>query len=343
MLFYNITFNMKNNTKKDKKNIIRFLLVIIIFIVVYFIIRNTYSKYLTMQESNAQSNISKWHILVNNQDITQNKDFSQNLNLILDKNPNIAEDVIVPTTTGHFDVEIDSTGTDLPFKYELQIAEAVDSVSTYSINVEKYEKDEYNQTTQLYFSVFIDYSYRDTPIAYYDTNGQLIYDKIPITLSIPKGKISQVQMDNYESMEFEDGTFTFIPQWYQWSTDNILETTVRLYYDEIIELSDVSTPVENLTLGGNIVKKTNLPDFKIYAYSLNGSEIIYLDSTTTTLTETVTPPDDINQEVKNNLTLYVTWYDEEDNILNNFEDVETSKLQDAIGTINLKLKLTQIE
>ncbi len=338
-----------------KRTVIKLTLLILILIVTFLIIRSTYSKYITKADDNATLHIANWNIKLNDKDISENKDFTENMKLIFDRNDYIAENVIAPTSTGSFKVKIESTGTELPFKYDLQIAEPIDSISTYKIDLTNYVKDDWNKKTQIFFSVYIDYSYRDTPVAYYDSSGKLVYDKIPITLSIPSGKLNRAEMDNYESMEFSDGTFSFIPQWYQWSNDNILTTTVRLYYDEIIELSSITTPVENLTLGGKVVKKTNLPDFRIYSYTKNGSAPIPVNASDTTISDIVEPPVDADgkftgEEVINDYTFYFEWYDGIDNILDNQNDVLVSKTNSTTdiyttpnAVIPISLKITQVE
>lgn len=338
-----------------KKTIFKIILLILILIVTFLIIRSTYSKYITATDDNASLHIANWNIKLNDKDISECKDFTDNMQLVFDKNQYIDENVIAPTSTGSFKVKIESTGTELPFKYDLQIAEPIDSVSTYKFDLTSYFKDDWNKKTQIFFSVYIDYSYRDTPVAYYDSSGKLVYDEIPITLTIPNGKISQVQMDNYKSMSFEDGTFTFVPQWYQWSNDNILRTDVRLYYDEIIELSNTQTPVESLTLGGKVVKKTNLPDFRIYSYTKNGSAPITVNASDTTISEIIKPPVDADgnftgEEVINDYTFYFEWYDSDDNILDNQGDVAASKSDSSTDTysipdavIPISLKITQVE
>lgn len=109
--------------ERKQKNILKFLLLIIIFMITYLIIMNTYSKYITAEESSTKSNISKWHILLNNKDISENKDFSENLLLDLDQNENISKNIIAPTSKGHVNLTLESTGTELPFEYEIKIAD----------------------------------------------------------------------------------------------------------------------------------------------------------------------------------------------------------------------------
>ena len=46
-----------------------------------FVVRYTYAKYITSVEGNTSVDISSWTIYLNNQNITSNSDFSQNLTL----------------------------------------------------------------------------------------------------------------------------------------------------------------------------------------------------------------------------------------------------------------------
>lgn len=111
------------NTHKSKK-IFKIILALLIVTILFLIIRSTYSKYVTNDVKDADFNISNWHILINNLDINneeQIKEFSETLKLNYVKNENVAENVIVPDSTGYFDITMESTGTEIPFKYEVSI------------------------------------------------------------------------------------------------------------------------------------------------------------------------------------------------------------------------------
>lgn len=111
------------NTHKSKK-LFKLILLLLIVTILFLIIRSTYSKYITNDVKDADFNISNWHILVNDLDINnedQIKEFSETLKLNYMKNENVAENVIVPGSTGYFDIAIESTGTEIPFKYEVSI------------------------------------------------------------------------------------------------------------------------------------------------------------------------------------------------------------------------------
>jgi hypothetical protein len=111
------------NTHKSKR-ILKIILVLLIVTILFLIIRSTYSKYVTNDVKDADFNISNWHILINNLDINneeQIKEFSETLKINYVKNENVSENVIVPDSTGYFDITMESTGTEIPFKYEVSI------------------------------------------------------------------------------------------------------------------------------------------------------------------------------------------------------------------------------
>lgn len=204
--------------KKNQKNIFKILLLILIFTITFFIIKDTYSKYLTKQDSSTRSSISKWHILLNDTDITQNKDFSELIELEFDGSEHTASNVIVPTSKGHMNLTLESTGTELPYQYEISSETDEDAI---------------------------------------------------------------------------------------------------------------------------------LPDFRIYGYSLNGEPMIELPANQPSVVGTITPPLNPDgtvsqEEVKNDFILYVCWYDEDDNILDNYNDVVASKSDVPIAAINLKVQITQL-
>lgn len=104
------------------------------------VIKNTYAKYITSADGDANINIARWKILVNNQDIAQNKELSNVITPVFDGNDNIASNVIAPTAEGYFDILIDASNTDVSLKYEITTSDNADSavsdliISGYSID-----------------------------------------------------------------------------------------------------------------------------------------------------------------------------------------------------------------
>lgn len=98
-----------------------FIIACIWLIICFFIIKYTYAKYLSTIDSNANIRIDQWKLVLNNQDITSNSDFSQNLNLIFPGSQYYIEDCIVPGSIGYFDLNIDSSNVSLPFRYTVTL------------------------------------------------------------------------------------------------------------------------------------------------------------------------------------------------------------------------------
>lgn len=115
---------MKKENKKKK-----YLLIIALIwcIMSFLIIVATYSKYLSSVNANTDIGISSWSIVVNNQDITQNSDFSNNLSLVIPESDYYIEDYLVPGCTGYFDLVIDSSNVTLPFNYTITLEADEDS------------------------------------------------------------------------------------------------------------------------------------------------------------------------------------------------------------------------
>ena len=71
--------------------------------------------------------IKKWKILLNNQDITEATSMSSLINPIYIENENIKENVVAPGREGYFDLTIDSSNTEVSFKYNISIANSESS------------------------------------------------------------------------------------------------------------------------------------------------------------------------------------------------------------------------
>lgn len=104
-----------------KKNILIITLTFLSIVLCIFFIQDSYAKYLTSTTEETLVKIARWKILVNNSDIRDNSSASAVITPIFDKNENIAENIIAPTSTGYFDLIIDSSEADVSFKYQINI------------------------------------------------------------------------------------------------------------------------------------------------------------------------------------------------------------------------------
>ncbi len=103
---------------KIKKKIVLFIALISLFYLVTTI-ENTYAKYISSATAEADMTIARWNILVNNQDILNNSNFSNTISPVFAGTQYINSGVLAPTSTGYFDIIINGTNTDITFQYTL--------------------------------------------------------------------------------------------------------------------------------------------------------------------------------------------------------------------------------
>ena len=111
---------MNTNTITKKKAFL--MLACVWFIITFSVIQTTYAKYVTNLNANANISISYWNILVNNQNITENPDLSAVMTVVLPGNEFSKSDVLVPGSTGYFDLNIDSSQVTVPFTATISTA-----------------------------------------------------------------------------------------------------------------------------------------------------------------------------------------------------------------------------
>lgn len=124
---------------------ITFLLALLALFYCVSLIQSTYAKYLSSADADTNITIARWNILVNNQDISQNSNFSEVLEPTFTGNENIKEGVIAPTATGYFDITLDGSTTDVSFSYDISLSEADDNTVT-DLKITKYEIDGHSYT-----------------------------------------------------------------------------------------------------------------------------------------------------------------------------------------------------
>ena len=88
-------------------------------IISLLIIRSTYAKYLTSIDGGTNVNIAQWNLILNEQDIIKNSDFSSTLSLEVPKTDYHIADYMVPGATGYYDLILDSSNVSLPFRFHI--------------------------------------------------------------------------------------------------------------------------------------------------------------------------------------------------------------------------------
>lgn len=105
----------------NKKHILFFLALLSLGYTI-FLITDTMAKYKSDAEANTNISIARWNILVNNQDIKNNKDFSSTITPVFEGNENMADNIIAPNAEGYFDIIVDHTNVDVSFTLKIDIS-----------------------------------------------------------------------------------------------------------------------------------------------------------------------------------------------------------------------------
>lgn len=304
---------------KNRK-FLKVILLTLILIISFIIIQDTYSKYLTQTDNNSKLNISNWHILLNDKNIQDQADFTRDVSIEYEKSEHVTDGVIVPTSKGTFDVTLESTGTELPFQYELILSKPKPYTLTLKTETAGTESTPYlynidlliQNTTEDLTSWTLEFVTPETLVA-----ESCIFTDIP-TFEINDNKIKLTSTDTF-------------------SKDEIKTLSMTLAFPKAVNIN-----VSNVTLNGKNFDETTerLADFRITSYSLNGVEKV-LPSATTSVLGVVMPADNITDEVINNFTFTVEWYDGRDNILDNFKDVAATKAN-IPPVLPVQIKVTQV-
>ncbi len=120
----------------------RILFVIASLVVTLSVMSNTYSRYVASSEGNVKMEFARWQLLVNSADITNQATTNFDLNPVILKNDNVAENKVAPSSEGYFDIEINPKNVDVSFKYtiDLGMTDSVDDliITKYAVLPESY-------------------------------------------------------------------------------------------------------------------------------------------------------------------------------------------------------------
>ena len=109
-----------NKIIKNRK--FRLLLACISLLLLVDMIQDSYAKYVTSAEGETNFTIASWAFLVNQQDVISNSDFSNTIIPVINSNNNIKAGTIAPTSTGYFEVTIDSSDVEVAFDETISLS-----------------------------------------------------------------------------------------------------------------------------------------------------------------------------------------------------------------------------
>ena len=307
-----------------KQKTFRIILLILILILAFLTIRNTYSKYVTQTENTSNLDISKWRILLNNEDIRNKSDFTEDILLTYDTSEHITEGLVVPTSKGKFSLELNSTGTDLPFEYVIQVTDD----KPYEASVKGITIS--NDSSYYLYDVTLDVTNTISTLNQFELSLVL-----PNNILIDNSIIDSSNSYNGETITCENNLLKiqFLETFYKDSTKTF---DMKLAFEEKIEFD-----VSNLSLNNQLLYNPTdrIADFRITSYNLNGIDY-NVPSHESKITGIVTPPINTSESVINEFTFTVEWYDSTNNVTDNFKDVEIIK-NNIPATIPITLSVTQ--
>lgn len=105
---------------KTKKKIIFFIALMSLFYCITFM-QDTFAKYISSATENAELTIARWSILINNQDVVNESNFTDTISPVFAGTTNIKNDVIAPTAEGYFELTLNGENTDVSFQYSIGI------------------------------------------------------------------------------------------------------------------------------------------------------------------------------------------------------------------------------
>ena len=122
-------------TKKKKIILLLACLSLIIFVgsTAY-----TYAKYFSQTKRDIGTNIKKWSIKVNNNDITTGTTLSDKITATFTGSEHIAKNTMAPGSEGYFEINLDYSNVEVSFEYEISIVEnnTVPDISIYKLEVD---------------------------------------------------------------------------------------------------------------------------------------------------------------------------------------------------------------
>lgn len=112
----------------------KILIIIILMTFTLGIMSNTYSRYVADTTGDLNVQFAPWKILINENDIINNKETSLALEPVIQSNENVAPNMIAPSSKGYFDIAIDPTNTGTSFNYQISLDVLNSQIPDFLIN-----------------------------------------------------------------------------------------------------------------------------------------------------------------------------------------------------------------
>lgn len=108
----------------------RFIIAFALLCLLLEMVQTSYAKYVSSASATGRFTIAEWTFKVNNIDVVSGSNFSNTLVPTYDTNANISTGVIAPTSTGYFDLVIDSSRVDVSYNQTITVSKGDDNTIT---------------------------------------------------------------------------------------------------------------------------------------------------------------------------------------------------------------------
>lgn len=97
----------------------------------------TYAKYYSQTNRDIGTNIKKWKIKVNNNDIKNGETLGEEISATFEGSEHIAENTMAPGSIGSFEIELDYSNVEVSFEYEIGIEKTeIEDIEIYKLEVD---------------------------------------------------------------------------------------------------------------------------------------------------------------------------------------------------------------
>lgn len=111
-------------------NKIKILIFLVCIVALVSTVNTTYSRYVSSAAGTVTTNLARWQLFVNSENITSNYGTSMTFTPVIIPDKNVAANKIAPSSKGYFDVAINPTNVDVSFTYDININIPDDSLIT---------------------------------------------------------------------------------------------------------------------------------------------------------------------------------------------------------------------
>ena len=109
-------------------NKVKVLIFLLCVVVLVSTVNTTYSRYVSATDGVVTTDLARWQIFVNSNNITDNYGTSMTFIPVIEQDENVAANKIAPSSKGYFDIAIDPTNVDVSFIYDISFDVPEDSL-----------------------------------------------------------------------------------------------------------------------------------------------------------------------------------------------------------------------